>query len=184
MHTPAESIMAYLHAKDGNRPHLMSAAFTEDATLHMEVLHGAIAFPPLSDGREAITDTLVRRFGRTYENVYTFCLGTRPAPGERVFSTRWLVAMSEKDGGAVRVGCGRYDWRFALESGLAEQLSIRIDAMQSLPAAGLADIMRWVTRLPYPWCTAQETAASAPPLEGLAPVLARMAVNRAATLVD
>ena len=179
MHTPAESIVAYLRAKDGNRPHLMAQAFTANASLRMEVLRGGITFPPLSSGREAIADTLVRRFGQAYENVYTFCLSRPPAPAVTSFSCGWLVAMTEKQGHAVRVGCGRYDWEFDPTSGLAGQLSIRIDAMQSLPPAALPAIMRWVTSLPYPWCTAGQVFAGAPALDGVSAVLACLAAESA-----
>lgn len=109
MLTQSESILAYIKAKDGNRPHLLDAAFTEDATLQMIVRTEAISFPASSVGREAIAETLVRRFNQTYENVYTLCIGSPPTANSETYSCNWLVAMSEKQGGAVRVGCGRYD---------------------------------------------------------------------------
>ncbi|NTV56490.1 MAG: hypothetical protein HGA74_04315, partial [Deltaproteobacteria bacterium] len=56
MKSPAESIFAYLRAKDQNRPHLMRWAFTDTATLNMIVKTEAISFPPLSNGIESITE--------------------------------------------------------------------------------------------------------------------------------
>ncbi len=180
MQNPADAILAYFHAKDGNRPHRMAEAFTEDASLHMLVRQGAITFPPVSKGREAITDTLVRRFAVSYENVYTFCLSNPPAPQDGLaFSCDWLVAMTEKDSRAVRVGCGRYDWCFEPTSGLACRLDIRIEAMQSLPPDTTNSVMQWVSALPYPWCSSEQVLRCAPPLQDLGPVLAYIAAENA-----
>ncbi len=54
MPTPADSILNYLRAKDGNRPHLLARAFTADAELYMTVRAGNISFPPVANGRDAI----------------------------------------------------------------------------------------------------------------------------------
>jgi hypothetical protein len=169
--TPADSIVAYLRAKDGNRPHLMAQAFTETASLAMTVSAGAIDFPPAANGRDAITEILVRRFGQTYENVYTLCLASPPQDEEDAFSCDWLVAMSEKDSRAVRVGCGRYDWQFAPDSRLVERLSVTIETMQTLPPGDVDAVMDWVSALPWPWCPAARALRSAPGLRGLRVVL-------------
>ncbi|MES2947524.1 MAG: hypothetical protein V4858_03185 [Pseudomonadota bacterium] len=179
MQNPADAMLAYFHAKDGNRPHRMDHAFTADASLQMQVRQGAISFPPVSNGREAITDTLVRRFAVNYENVYTFCLSAPPAAQDLAFSCNWLVAMTEKDSRAVRVGCGRYDWCFDPASGLAHTLDIRIEAMQSLPPDTVGDVMGWVSALPYPWCSSDQALRCAPPLQDLSPVLAYIAADNA-----
>jgi hypothetical protein len=171
MLTPAESILAYIRAKDGNRPHLLDAAFAQDATLQMQVRTESISFPPLSVGREAIAETLIRRFNQIYENVYTFCVGVPPEADAETFSCGWLVAMSEKQGGAVRIGCGRYDWLFTHSEHRVRALTITIDAMEVLPSEALAPVMNWVSGLPYPWC-AQRVATGAPPnLPGVLHVL-------------
>jgi hypothetical protein len=171
MKTPSAAIAAYLHAKDGNRPHLLAQAFTDDALLQMTVHTGAISFPPVSRGRDAIADLLVRRFGQCYENIYTFCLASPPDADAQVFYCDWLVAMTEKDSRAVRVGCGRYDWCFTPPSGLAESLSITIASMQTLPASHTDEVMDWVAGLPYPWCPASIALQGAPDIQHLAPVL-------------
>jgi hypothetical protein len=159
---PAESIRAYINAKDSNRPHLLDAAFEDGATLHMHVRTESISLPPLSVGREAIAETLVRRFNQTYENIYTLCIGAPPGADAESFSCGWLVAMSEKQGGAVRVGCGRYDWLFTNAEHKVCSLAITITAMEVAPPEALASVMSWVSGLPYPWCS-REAAASAPP---------------------
>jgi hypothetical protein len=169
--SPAASIAGYIRAKDGNRPHLLDAAFAPDATLRMVVQTDAIAFPPTSQGREAIAQTLVRRFNQTYENVYTLCLGAPPQADATSFSCDWLVAMSEKESGAVRIGCGRYDWVFDRSSHQVQALTITIAAMEILDAVHLGPVMTWASALPYPWCGAEQAIAAAPAVSGLSNVL-------------
>lgn len=171
MQTPPDAILAYLHAKDGNRPHVMAKAFTEDASLQIDVPNGAISFPPVSNGREAITEVLVRRFAQSYENVYTFCLSAPPALQDQVFTCNWLVAMTEKDSWAVRVGYGSYDWQFSPTSGLVRSLVVRIDNMLSLPPDCAEPVLQWVSGLPYPWCSPGQAARTAPPLHELSRLL-------------
>ena len=171
MLTPAESICTYIKAKDGNRPHLLDRAFTEDAVLQMLVRTEANSFPASSVGREAIAETLVRRFNQTYENIYTLCIGAPPAANLETFSCEWLVAMSEKQGGAVRVGCGQYDWSFSLADHRVRVLTITIEAMEILPAESLAPVMKWVSALPYPWCTRVAIMEASPNISGLHHVL-------------
>ena len=171
MRKPSDSIVAYLRAKDGNRPHLLVDSFTDDASLAMVVNTGTISFPPVSQGRDAIAEVLVRRFAQTYENVYTLCLASPPRNEESAFTCDWLVAMTEKESGAVRVGCGRYDWYFAPKSCLVERLSITIEVMQSLPSRDLDGVMQWVTSLPYPWCSTEVAMRGAPNLSDLGAVL-------------
>ncbi|MGE5841675.1 MAG: hypothetical protein ACM335_05315 [Deltaproteobacteria bacterium] len=172
MHSPAESISAYLRAKDQNRPFMMRRAFTADAVLKMNVKTGAISFPPLSRGIDSITEVLVRRFALSYENVLTFCLGDPPQDKANSFSCPWMVGMAERETGAVRVGCGRYDWEFqSAEPFLARDLTITIDLMQILPPETLQVIMDWLSGLPYPWCPPQTALAGAPEVEGLEVIL-------------
>jgi len=176
MLTPAESIAAYIRAKDGNRPHLLDASFAADATLTMLVRTDAISFPPVSEGRDAIAEILVRRFNQIYENVYTLCLSTPPEPDARSFSCNWLVAMSEKLGGAVRVGCGRYDWLFEGAEHRVRSLTIIIETMAVLPPEALEPVMNWMAGLPSPWCSprmAGDAAPSIPEVHHALQVLAR-----------
>ena len=166
MMTPSSAISAYIHAKDGNRPWLLREAFSESIALDMVVETDAIAFPPKITGRDAVADVLVKRFALEYENIFTFCL-TSPPPDTEVghFSCDWLVGMSGRADGAVRVGCGRYDWGFA--EGRVESLTITIAAMWVFPADCLTPIMAWLTALPYPWCPADEAARNMPKLPEL-----------------
>ncbi|CAM4290167.1 SnoaL-like domain-containing protein [Bordetella tumbae] len=175
-HAPAlntASVMRnYLHAKDENRPVYMARAFTNDAVLKMTLRTQAIAFPPESHGLDAITETLVRAFGQTYENVFTFYLAH---PGEEAildtYACDWFVGMAEKATGQVRVGCGRYDWEFQTEPHLARRLTITIETMLNLPSDTAPAIFNWLTALPYPWTDPQRVVQAAPPIEALAPVM-------------
>ncbi|HEY9318904.1 MULTISPECIES: hypothetical protein [Achromobacter] len=168
-----ESVLRdYFHAKDENRPHYMSRAFADNAVLKMALRTQAIAFPPESHGLAAIADTLVRKFGQTYDNVYTFYL-SRPAPDACLpdYQCDWIVAMTEKATGNVRVGCGRYDWKFQASPYRATDLTITIETMVTLPPGDTAAVFGWLLALDYPWTNAARVVASAPPLEALAPVV-------------
>jgi hypothetical protein len=177
MNTAQRSIQQYIHAKDGNRPHLLDQAFTTNAILDMIVRTGSISFPGHVESRETIGDVLVRRFGQTFENVYTFCLGAPPSENAKTFQCKWLVAMSDKNSGEARVGCGVYDWQFEPESNLAEGLTITIEHMATLPAADLASVMAWVSALDYPWCDVRALMNSAPDTAGLGAVLQYVATE-------
>jgi len=166
MSNVGDSVQAYILAKDWNRPHLLDAAITDDVELRMIVQTDAISFPPISKGREPFTDTLVRHFNQSYENIYTFCLADPPPRESKAFSCRWLVAMSEKLSRGVRVGCGRYDWSFT-DTGRVCGLVITIDVMETLPAEVLEPVMKWLSALPYPWCPASAAAQEIPALNEL-----------------
>jgi len=175
MSTAQQSIQQYIRAKDGNRPYLLDQAFTPAAILDMVVRTGSITFPDHVEGRTAIGDVLVSRFGQTFENVYTFCLAAPPPADAEAFQCKWLVAMSDKNSGEARVGCGRYDWQFDPQSRLAEGLTITIEHMKTLPATDLPRIMAWVSRLEYPWCRPEAAINNVPDLHELREVVLYMA---------
>ncbi|OZI15710.1 hypothetical protein CAL18_17175 [Bordetella genomosp. 7] len=170
--TTAALMRNYLRAKDENRPLYMARAFASDAVLKMTLRTPAIAFPPEARGLDAITEALVRTFGQTYENVFTFYLAH---PGEHAVLTEyacdWFVGMTEKNTGRVRIGCGSYDWEFQAAPHLARKLTITIETMLSLPPDTEAQIFGWLASLPYPWIDARNLVNSAPPIEALAPVM-------------
>lgn len=164
----SEAISTYILAKDGNRPWLMRRAFAEDARLDVVVNSAAISFPSMAIGVDAITGALVRRFSGDYENVCTLCLSSPPKGLIEQFSCDWLVGMSVRGNGEVRVGCGRYDWSFSgPDQGLASGLTITIEEMEVLASEHLLPVMCWLSALPYPWCSADAAARSMPSLHGL-----------------
>jgi len=81
---PEAVLRNYFHAKDENRPHVLERVFVPEAELIVENHSGTTAFPARAIGREAIAEVLVRSFGQTYENVYSFYLrrpiGTEDSP--------------------------------------------------------------------------------------------------------
>lgn len=171
MQSPFEAVSKYLYAKDGNRPVLMRDAFAEDVQLEMVVKTESISFPSSATGIAAIEEILVRRFANEFENVYTFCLERPTEANRRHFPCHWLVGMSAKINGQIRIGGGRYDWYFTSETRcLVEKLIITIDVMQIFPENELDRIMSWITRLPYPWCGSDDALRDMPRIEGLAPV--------------
>ena len=172
---PAAVIDAYLRAKDGNRPHLLRAAFTDNASLRMHVRTAGISFPPGAVGRQAIAELLVSRFNETWENIYTLCVGDPPAAGVTSFACGWLVAMSSKLDRLVRIGCGRYDWAFDPATGLARSLVITIDAMETT-SWDVDAMIDWASALPYPWCDVRRLQSGAPCAPALRAVLAQMRV--------
>ena len=69
--------------------------------------------------------------------------------------------MSAKATGQLRVGCGRYDWHFN-EGGKVAKLLINVDVMKVLPDTELDAVMRWLSSIPHPWCSADQALKSIP----------------------
>jgi hypothetical protein len=166
-------VEAYLRGKDGHDPDVAARAFASDARLSVRNATTAVAFPAITEGRDAIVDVLVTHFGRQYANVRTFCLA-RPPADATVFTCDWLVGMTSRDDASARVGAGSYEWTFRASDGCASALAIAIDAMTILPPALAPAILAWMQVLDYPWTSAARISDTAPGIEGLAPVLARL----------
>jgi hypothetical protein len=165
----ATAIETYIKAKDENRPHMLSQAFAQRATVHMTVKTGAIAFPPVISGVKSIADALVSQFGRNYENVYTLCLSPPPEPGIADFSCPWLVGMSGKQDDKVRIGGGIYHWH--MPGDRIDTLEIEIAVMQTLNSDTTPLVMSWLSRLPYPWCPLEDALRTAPDNDEVSDVL-------------
>lgn len=169
----ADAIAAYVRAKDFNRPHAFARAFAPDARLRMQLRTTAIAFPSEALGRDAIAETLVRRFNQVWENIVTVCIGPAPAGSPESFSCDWLVAMSAKADGGVHAGCGRYDWRFDPATGRVAELHITIAEMEPI-AGGATTLLDWAGALPWPWCPRERLVEGAPSHQRLQRVLAAL----------
>ena len=168
--TPDVVLRGYFHAKDENRPHLLEDVFASNAELVFRNQSANIAFPAFTQGRSAIADVLVRTFALSYENVYSFYLG-RPMPDVQEFTCPWLVGMSERSSGHVRVGCGIYEWTFEPHAPhMASQLVVTIEAMQVLPLAESERIFAWLRALNYPWLSPDAALHGIPANELLAPI--------------
>jgi len=163
----------YFRGKDENRPRYIERAFAPNATLDMALRTEAIAFPARTQGNAAIADVLARDFGRRYDNVHTYAMA-RPGRDAVLsdYCCDWLVVMTEKDSGQVRVGCGGYDWRFEAEPPHRVcALTITIETMLTLPASSRDIVYAWVDDLPYPWCDPVTAVHNAPAIEALRPAL-------------
>ena len=174
----SELIANYIRAKDLNRPWLMPTSFAEDARLEMIVKTDAIQFPATTERVGPITDVLVRNFGVENENVYTFCLCPPPKSDAPKFTCPWLVGMSQRDTGSLRVGCGRYDWAFHEKAPRrVRRLDITIDVMVTLPPDCLSTVMPWLGELPYPWCPAKKALYDMPEDNRLLPIARNLQGN-------
>jgi hypothetical protein len=169
---PADVVLrGYFHAKDENRPHLLDQVFSSGAVVEVRNSTSTIAFPAVTTGRESIGDVLVRGFGRTYENVYSFYLG-RPGGQASAFECDWFVVMTEKASRNVRIGCGRYEWEFeSAPPRLARRLVITIAEMQVLPASMASEAFDMLAMLTYPWSSRSEFSAAAARHAFLAPIV-------------
>ncbi|MFT6303498.1 MAG: hypothetical protein ACI9XK_004508 [Granulosicoccus sp.] len=174
MKDKADAIHNYILAKDSNRPFLLDDAFTENATLKMIVRTDSIAFPASSVGRDAIAEVFVRQFNQKYENIHTICVGVRPEINVEKFSCSWVVVMSEKETGLLRVGCGRYDWEFCLSTNLVQALAITIDYMGTETLPSLKPAMLWMSGLPYPWCDVSVVAKEPPKIPAVMRVVEQL----------
>ena len=169
-HTPEAVLRMYFRAKDGNRPPLLEKVFTPSAELIIRNRSTNIAFPAVTHGRPAIAEVLVRSFALSYENIYSFYL-ERPTAGVREFTCAWLVGMSERSSGSVRVGCGTYAWAFEPHAPrLANRLAITIAAMQVLPHSEFEPVFAWLRSLHYPWSSAASVLQDIPAIELLSPI--------------
>jgi hypothetical protein len=169
-----QSIETYIHAKDGNRPHLIPSAFTSDAELVMLVKTEEISFPDVVKGADGISTILVSQFAQRYENIYTLCMGTPPDDGA-AFRCNWLVCMTEKASGTARVGFGGYEWLCGDGSGMISKLQITIEEMKNLPRESSTVILEWVRKLPYPWCPSELPVQSAPNIPAVQKIARRLA---------
>ena len=169
-----QSIETYILAKDGNRPHLMSRAFTADAELVMDVKTDEITFPRTTKGLGDISAVLVSQFAERYENIYTFCIEV-PLDTAAAFRCNWLVCMSEKISGAVRVGFGNYEWFCRDNSGMISKLKITIEEMKTLPSELSGPILEWANMLPYPWCLHDVPLRTAPNIPAAREIARRLA---------
>ena len=162
----------YIKAKDESKPMLMRDVFSANATLEMKVQSENISFPESVIGLSEITDTLVRNFNESYENIYTFCFTDSVRDESSVLACRWLVGMTDKNSGSARVGVGNYRWEF--ENGLAKSLIIVIETMIVLPQKNQIEVMSWLGGLPYPWVLTSAVEASVPDIDLLSEVRANL----------
>jgi hypothetical protein len=162
MNALKRAIEEYISAKDGNHPHLIEDAFTRDAKLSIRVNSSNISFPSETKGSDEISNVLVTQFSQRFENVYTLCICNPPEDTSETFVCTWLVCMTEKDSGAVRVGLGIYEWQLDASDQKIQNLAITIDQMHVLEKRHRSSVLNWIRRLPYPWCSNELIAPTIP----------------------
>lgn len=156
------AIEAYIYGKDGNRPHLLEDAFSRNAELSIKVNSTNISFPEEVTGSEEISKILVTEFSQRFENVYTWCIGHPPKDAGTKFECKWLVCMTEKHSGALRMGFGTYRWQLCASAGKVEKLAITIEQMHVLERKFSSSILSWAQRVPYPWCSVDLVISTIP----------------------
>lgn len=162
------AISTYISSKDGNRPQLIRAAFAENRELEMVARTDVISFPSSAKGMEEVTKILVADFGGQYKMLRTFCLSRPSSPD--AFSLRLARRDVGKAGGAVRVGCGHYDWYFGFDEHRQvknlSSTSKRCVFFQN-PEQALEPIMQRLAALPYPWCSSTQACEVIPAIDTL-----------------
>jgi len=163
-----DQIGRYIKGKDANKPHLFESVFSQDAVLKMMVQSDNISFPEEVNGLDAITKTLSSEFNLAYENIYTLCFLDTFKQSENLINCHWLVGMTSKETGEVKVGYGDYHWTFELEGEhKVSKLIILIEDMLVLPKEQSSYILNWLESGTYPWAMTSATLETMPDIEGL-----------------
>ncbi|SAL34952.1 hypothetical protein AWB70_02426 [Caballeronia cordobensis] len=152
----------YIRAKDQNQPELIFDCFAADAELTFDIATEAIDFPRSVKGAAAIAKTLVADFGERFDCCRTYYVCAAPdVDVDGVCAMPWLVAMRQKDNGALRLGQGAYRWRIAGMGDGSERivgLHITIESMDTIDDPGSARLRSLQDTLSYPWLMPAELA--------------------------
>ena len=162
----------YIRAKDQNQPELIFDCFAADAELTFDIATEAIDFPRSVKGAAAIAKTLVADFGERFDSCRTYCVCAAPdVDANGVCTMPWLVAMRQKDNGALRLGQGTYRWRIARMGEGSERivgLHIDIESMDTIDDPGSARLRSLQDTLSYPWLMPGELLPGMDSLTGVA----------------
>ncbi|WP_322073473.1 nuclear transport factor 2 family protein [Burkholderia cepacia] len=152
----------YLRAKDLNRPALIADCFAADAELSFSLANDDIDFPQRVTGAAAIARTLVEEFGERFERCRTYYVCTEPEVDPHgVSRMSWLVAMRQKDNGALRIGHGTYRWQFTPDSeggARIAALHIHIARMDTIDDPKSTKLDALHAAFGYPWLPAHAFA--------------------------
>ena len=153
----------YVRAKDRNQPEMILDCFAADAELTFDIATDAIDFPRSVTGAAAIARTLVADFGERFESCRTYYVCAAPeVDADGICTMPWLVAMRQKDNGALRLGRGEYRWRIARMGDGSDRivgLHIAIERMDTIDDPGSATLRSLQDTLSYPWLTPTELLA-------------------------
>lgn len=149
----ARIIEDYLRAKDAQIPLLYRRVFTEDARFIP-----TYAMPsPFGDDtpRSGIADITAafREMGRQCENILTVVPLESLRDDQGTMTSKWVVAMTQREGGSAFVGWGTYAWRLTPDATRANELAVRFEGIHSPDDVG--STFEAMLDLPHPWCTTQ-----------------------------
>lgn len=166
-----ELIHTYLRAKDESRPILFRQVFLKEGRFQTRFsIDTDFNQGGMRHGLDTITQTF-QQLGAGFENIFTTC------PIESAFyndvgqlESSWVVGMTGRNEGQVRLAAGSYLWTFDSDSGLVKELDVLMEHMLVLPAHHAESILSWLSPLPQPWCRSVELLERMPHLSELQPV--------------
>jgi len=161
----------YLQAKDESRPYLFRQVFPENGRFQTRFsIDTDFDQGGMREGIAEITNTF-GMLGRFFENIFTTCpIESASYTEEGQLQSTWIVGMSSRDNGDIRIAAGAYLWTFDEESGKVAELDVLMEHMLEFPGKHLAAIMDWLSALPQPWCETKALLDGMPEIEGLEPV--------------
>lgn len=165
---PSARIIAdYLRAKDAQVPQLYSRVFTPDARF---ITTFSVPSPfgerPPQLGLPAITSTF-KELGTHNENIVTLVPVESVEQRDGVLSSRWVVAMTRRDGTGGFAGWGRYAWILDDSGSRARELEVFFEGMAALSVSQAEPVLSALLDLPHPWCTQVELDRAVSPLPQL-----------------
>ncbi|HEX9450763.1 MAG TPA: hypothetical protein VF934_05060 [Burkholderiales bacterium] len=154
MNTPKSLLEAYLQAKDLDQPSVILDCYTPDAVLTYSIATDTIAFPAKVVGADAIAQTLVRDFRKSFDccKTYYVCDSITPV-GQAVEFLPWLVIMRQISSTALRFGKGFYRWKFERDDSRMRvcAMHIHIERMDIIEDRDGKKRQELHAALPYPW---------------------------------
>ncbi|HKQ23742.1 MAG TPA: hypothetical protein VJT81_04765 [Burkholderiales bacterium] len=154
MNTSKDLLEAYLEAKDRNRPHLILESHTPNAILTYSIATDTISFPSKVMGADAIAQTLVRDFRKTFDRCKTYYVCDSIVDrAPHIDFVPWLVIMREMSNSALRVGKGYYRWQFEFDGTRTRvcAMHIHIERMDHIEDRAGNTLNALQSELPYPW---------------------------------
>ncbi|MFT5681640.1 MAG: hypothetical protein ACI8RZ_002546 [Myxococcota bacterium] len=150
---PSARIIAdYLRAKDAQVPLLYQRVFTADARF-VTIFHVPSPFgeTPPQEGLPAITRTF-RMMGAHNENIVTVVPVESLVQRDGILTSRWVVAMTRRDGTGGFSGWGSYRWTLDDTGTRARELEVTFEGMAALSNAEAPAVLSRLLDLSHPWC--------------------------------
>ncbi|MGH8679661.1 MAG: hypothetical protein ACREUQ_15100 [Burkholderiales bacterium] len=154
MESARELLETYLEAKDLNRPDLILDCYAPNAVLTFSIATATISFPARISGADAIAQTLVRDFRKTFTQCKTYYVcESVDADSRKINKLPWLVVMKEVSRPILRLGKGYYTWQFELgdRTRRVSAMHIHIERMDAVEDPDEDILHALQSALPYPW---------------------------------